>query len=438
MASQAGLSPEFQRLHGMGEALYARRRTSATATSRCGSTPRSAATRTCCPIWSAACWRTAPTPRSSTPCWTRRRPSAKVVVDPIGAVEAAGAGAAPAHPPAARPLRARAEATPAASTSPSPACATALARRSPQLAAARRPGRSSAASWRRTAPARPRVSPSDLGATIGRAVDADGADSRRGLRRRAGPPSRPGTPCGGEGRAEVLRAMADALEADRERLIAICVREAGKTLADGVAEVREAADFCRYYASLAERQFAEPETLRGPGGRDQPAQPARPRRLRLHQPLELPAGHLHRPDRRGPGRRQRGAGQARRADPADRRRGRAAVPRRRPRRRTCCTCCPATARRVGAALVGHPGCDGVAFTGGTETAWAINRTLAARQGPIVPVHRRDRRAERHVRGHHGAARTGDRRRAGLGLRLGRPALLGAAHPVRAARHRRRC
>ncbi|PMX43419.1 aldehyde dehydrogenase family protein, partial [Pseudomonas sp. MPR-R2A6] len=29
--------------------------------------------------------------------------------------------------------------------------------------------------------------------------------------------------------------------------------------------------------------------------------------------------------------------------------------------------------------------DGVAFTGGTETAWAINRTLAARRGPIVPL-----------------------------------------------------
>ena len=39
---------------------------------------------------------------------------------------------------------------------------------------------------------------------------------------------------------------------------------------------------------------------------------------------------------------------------------------------------------VGAALTAHPGLDGVAFTGGTETAWAINRTLAARHGPIVP------------------------------------------------------
>jgi RHH-type proline utilization regulon transcriptional repressor/proline dehydrogenase/delta 1-pyrroline-5-carboxylate dehydrogenase len=45
---------------------------------------------------------------------------------------------------------------------------------------------------------------------------------------------------------------------------------------------------------------------------------------------------------------------------------------------------PGDGATVGAALVEHPGCDGVAFTGGTETAWAINRALAARTGPIVP------------------------------------------------------
>ena len=56
---------------------------------------------------------------------------------------------------------------------------------------------------------------------------------------------------GGAGRAPILRAMADALEADIDRLVALLSREAGKTLNDGVAEVREAADFCRYYAMLS-------------------------------------------------------------------------------------------------------------------------------------------------------------------------------------------
>ncbi len=45
---------------------------------------------------------------------------------------------------------------------------------------------------------------------------------------------------------------------------------------------------------------------------------------------------------------------------------------------------PGRGETVGAALVAHPGLDGVAFTGGTDTAWAINRTLAARDGPIIP------------------------------------------------------
>jgi hypothetical protein len=60
--------------------------------------------------------------------------------------------------------------------------------------------------------------------------------------------------------------MADALEANIDRLIAILAREAGKTLSDGIAEVREAVDFCRYYAVLAEDQFGGGEVLKGPVG----------------------------------------------------------------------------------------------------------------------------------------------------------------------------
>ncbi|MFM2098841.1 MAG: hypothetical protein RLZZ366_380, partial [Pseudomonadota bacterium] len=45
---------------------------------------------------------------------------------------------------------------------------------------------------------------------------------------------------------------------------------------------------------------------------------------------------------------------------------------------------PGAGGEIGRALTAHPGIDGVAFTGGTETAWAINRTLAARDGPIIP------------------------------------------------------
>ena len=48
--------------------------------------------------------------------------------------------------------------------------------------------------------------------------------------------------------------------------IALCVKEAGKTIPDGVAEVREAVDFLRYYAAQARAQFARPSALPGPTG----------------------------------------------------------------------------------------------------------------------------------------------------------------------------
>ncbi|MCV6627255.1 MAG: bifunctional proline dehydrogenase/L-glutamate gamma-semialdehyde dehydrogenase PutA, partial [Cellvibrionaceae bacterium] len=53
-------------------------------------------------------------------------------------------------------------------------------------------------------------------------------------------------------RAEVLEQLAEALEQQRDELILLCVKEAGKTLADAVAEIREAVDFCRYYARQAQ------------------------------------------------------------------------------------------------------------------------------------------------------------------------------------------
>ena len=57
---------EFQCLHGMGEPLYEEVVGPASSTGRAASMRRSARTRPCSPIWCAACWRTAPTPRSST------------------------------------------------------------------------------------------------------------------------------------------------------------------------------------------------------------------------------------------------------------------------------------------------------------------------------------------------------------------------------------
>jgi RHH-type proline utilization regulon transcriptional repressor/proline dehydrogenase/delta 1-pyrroline-5-carboxylate dehydrogenase len=188
---------------------------------------------------------------------------------------------------------------------------------------------------------------------------------------------------GGAGRAPVLRAMADALEADMDRLVALLSREAGKTLNDGVAEVREAADFCRYYALLAERDFGGALELKGPVGELNA--------LVLHGrgvfacispwnfPLAIFTGQIAA---------ALAAGNAVLAKPAEQTPLVAAEAVRLYHKAglnpDLLALVPGRGETVGAALVSHPGIDGVAFTGGTDTATAINRALANRPGPIIP------------------------------------------------------
>ncbi|MDQ8027540.1 MAG: bifunctional proline dehydrogenase/L-glutamate gamma-semialdehyde dehydrogenase PutA [Brevundimonas sp.] len=188
---------------------------------------------------------------------------------------------------------------------------------------------------------------------------------------------------GGAGRAPVLRAMADALEADMDRLVALLSREAGKTLNDGVAEVREAADFCRYYAMLAERDFGGAQELKGPVGEINS--------LVLHGrgvfacispwnfPLAIFTGQIAA---------ALAAGNAVLAKPAEQTPLIAAEAVRLYYKAgldaNLLALVPGRGETVGSALVSHPGIDGVAFTGGTDTANLINRSLAARQGAIIP------------------------------------------------------
>ena len=69
-----------------------------------------------------------------------------------------------------------------------------------------------------------------------------------------------------EERAACLERAADLMEAHRPELMAMAVREAGKTIPDALGEVREAVDFCRYYAARARADFAQPNRLVGPTG----------------------------------------------------------------------------------------------------------------------------------------------------------------------------
>ena len=381
MASQQGLSPEFQRLHGMGEALYA------AAQERYGDFPL----RVYAPVGSH---------EDLLPYLVRRllengantsfvhalldekTPVSKVVVDPISAVEAAGAGP---HPriPLPRDLYG-----PSRRNSQGVDLSVADARMGLTAAIARLDGETLEAgpvvggALVKDGAGQPAASPANLAHRVGEVWSATPAlieVAFTAARAEQGPWDR----LGGEGRAKVLRAMGEALEADRGRLIAICVREAGKTLADAVAEVREAADFCRYYAHLAETQFAQPVTMRGPVGETN--------QLSLHGrgvfvcispwnfPLAIFTGQIAAALAAGNGVLAKPAEQTPIiATEAVKLFHAAGVP------RDLLHLLPGDGATVGQALVGHPGCDGVAFTGGTDTAWAINRTLAARPGPIVP------------------------------------------------------
>ncbi|HVL55436.1 MAG TPA: L-glutamate gamma-semialdehyde dehydrogenase, partial [Burkholderiaceae bacterium] len=110
-----------------------------------------------------------------------------------------------------------------------------------------------------------RRSPGRADVAVGRAIDASDADVRDAIAAAAAvhetwaavPVAR---------RAQVLEAWADALEARLEPLTALGVWEAGRTVADAVADVREAVDFCRYYAVQARRLFGEPDPLPGVTG----------------------------------------------------------------------------------------------------------------------------------------------------------------------------
>ncbi len=188
---------------------------------------------------------------------------------------------------------------------------------------------------------------------------------------------------GGAGRAKILRAMADALADQTDQLVALLQLEAFKTYDDAVAEVREAVDFCRYYAQLAIAQFGPPTVLKGPVGEINDWQLGGRGVFVCISPWNFPLAIF--------------VGQIAAALAA----GNAVVAK--PAEQTPCIAAEAVRLfhavglphsvlvlvlgdgvTIGGALVAHDAIAGVAFTGGTETAWAINRSLAARNGAIVP------------------------------------------------------
>jgi RHH-type proline utilization regulon transcriptional repressor/proline dehydrogenase/delta 1-pyrroline-5-carboxylate dehydrogenase len=185
-------------------------------------------------------------------------------------------------------------------------------------------------------------------------------------------------------RATILERAAELYERDRYELMALIIREGGRTIPAALSEVREAVDYLRYYAARARAEFGAPELLPGPTGeRNQIALHGRGVFVCISPwnfPLAIFTGQVAA---------ALAAGNAVIAKPAEqtplvaaaavRRLLAAGIP------PDIVHLLPGSGEAVGAVLVADRRIAGVAFTGSTETARSINQTLAARPGPIVPL-----------------------------------------------------
>ncbi len=378
-AERGATAFEFQRLHGMGEALYA---------------------QVCAPPHGHACRVYAPvgSHEDLLPYLVRRLlengantsfvhriadPSVRIediVADPVDVAARGGCSANPLTPPPRELYADRAN-----SRGVALADQPAMARLDEALAATEAPR------WRagpivggeRLAGAeREARDPSDRTRVIGAVVDADADAVERALATLAA--AQPAWDArGGRERAAILDAIADAFEAGSDGFVVRLSREAGKTRAAAIAEVREAVDFCRYYAAGARSAFGEPLALPSPTGETNS--------LSLHGrgvfacispwnfPLAIFTGQVAA---------ALAAGNTVAAKPAEQAPLTAALavetmlaaglP------ADAIALVPGRGETVGAALVADRRVAGVAFTGSTEVASAIARALAARL-PLVPL-----------------------------------------------------
>ena len=228
------------------------------------------------------------------------------------------------------------------------------------------------------------INPANNSETVGRLVVATKEDMKDAIKvAKDYFPAWRDTPV--EERAECLARAADLLEKHRAELMAICVKEAGKTIPDALAEVREAVDFCRYYSVQAVKMMKEPQVMPGPTGEfNQLCLQGRGGFLCISPwnfPLAIFLGQVSA---------ALVSGNCVIAKPAmqtpiiamraveilyD-----AGIP------PEALSLVPATGKMTGDVLVASPDIAGVVFTGSTYTAWKINRTLAEREGvPIVPL-----------------------------------------------------
>jgi RHH-type proline utilization regulon transcriptional repressor/proline dehydrogenase/delta 1-pyrroline-5-carboxylate dehydrogenase len=187
---------------------------------------------------------------------------------------------------------------------------------------------------------------------------------------------------GGPARAKVLELAAEMIERDRAKLMAVLVREAGKTIHDAQAEVREAVDFLRYYAIEARRLMSAPMQLKGTTGEVNALELRGRGPFACIAPWNFPLAIFV-----GQVAAALAAGNSVLAKPAEQTPivaflatkilHEAGVP------KDVLHLLPGGAA-VGAALVKDPRVRGIAFTGSNETGWSIQKALTDRRGEIVP------------------------------------------------------
>jgi RHH-type transcriptional regulator, proline utilization regulon repressor / proline dehydrogenase / delta 1-pyrroline-5-carboxylate dehydrogenase len=229
----------------------------------------------------------------------------------------------------------------------------------------------------------PVTSPADTREIVGLTRDASAAEIRRAMEEAAAAqPAWDATPAAV--RAACLERAAQLLQQRRGLFLSLLVREAGKTLPDALAELREAVDFCRYYAARGRELFGAPEELPGPTGeRNTLSLQGRGVFVCISPwnfPLAIFTGQITA---------ALVAGNSVVAKPAPatpliayamtRLLHEAGVP------GAILQLTPADGPAFGEVALTHPALAGVAFTGSTATAATINRTLADRNGAIVPL-----------------------------------------------------
>lgn len=227
------------------------------------------------------------------------------------------------------------------------------------------------------------TSPQDRTTQVGTMYWADQELARRALDN-ANAHFRDWTETPVEDRATALETLADKLEDNMHELIALCSLEAGKNLQDGIDEVREAVDFCRYYALQARKLMAEGKPLPGPTGEKNELFVEGRGTFVCISPWNFPLAIFL-----GQITAALATGNCVLAKPAEttgliafravQLAHEAGIP------TDALQLLPGSGAEIGAYLVSQEQIGGVCFTGSTVTAQGINRSLAERQGPIVPL-----------------------------------------------------